>query len=89
MSRKTVVVLWLVFAFVTWNVVFDWRVSIAAREFTQQQIIRYEHGLPTSRIDTEFEPRVGQAAQTASLYAAGVLACGAITVSLSRQNRPK
>ena len=84
MSRAAVIALWLACAFVTWNVVFDRHVALAALTFTREQIDRHERGDATSRIDEAFEPQVGRAAVIASLYAAGVLAGGAALLKLTR-----
>ena len=75
--RRRAVLLWLSFAFVTWNVVFDRGVANAALEFTREQIVRHQNGAPVVSIDAGFRPRVGHAALTASLYSGLVLACGA------------
>ena len=87
MSRRVAIWLWLAFAFVTWNVVFDRQVSTAAIEFTREQITRYERGEATARLDEVFRPRVRRAALIASLYAGGVLACGAVVIRLSRVSK--
>jgi hypothetical protein len=80
--RRRAVLLWLSFAFVTWNVVFDRGVANAALEFTRQQIVRHQNGAPVVSIDAAFRPRVGHAALTASLYSGLVLACGAAVLLL-------
>jgi hypothetical protein len=77
-NRRLVLALWIVFAFVTWNVVFDRRVAVAAIEFTRDQVGRHERGEPVLFIEDAFTPRVRTAALEASLYAGAVLAAGGL-----------
>lgn len=76
--RHTVICLWLGFAFVTWNVVFDREVAVAGVAFTREQVLRYQQGQHVSSIDDAFSPYVRGAALTASAWAVGVLTCGAV-----------
>ena len=84
--RRVVIALWLAFAFVTWNVAFDRAVSIAAVEFTRNQIAKYQQGTPVDFIEDAFSPRVGAAALEASLYAGVVLALGGMVALRSPRN---
>jgi flagellar biosynthesis/type III secretory pathway M-ring protein FliF/YscJ len=82
--------LWLIAASVTWNVVFDRQVAVAAIEFTREQIVRAEHGEPVRTIAAAFQPRVGDAALLATAWAALVLVAGALVTRLSgRLRRPR
>ena len=83
MRRGAVIALWIVFAFVTWNVIFDRQVAHAAVEFTREQIIRYQQGQATISIDVGFTPRVSGAALRASLWTAPILVAGALSVYFS------
>ncbi len=74
--RRLAIALWITFAFVTWNVVFDRGVADAAVELSRDQIVRYQQGAPVGSIDIRFRPRVRQAAVTATLYSGVVLLCG-------------
>lgn len=76
--RRLAFALWVTFAFVTWNVVFDRSVAEAAVEFTRDQIVRYQQGAPVGSIESAFSPHVRDAAVKADLYAAFVLLCGAV-----------
>jgi hypothetical protein len=76
--RRLAFALWITFAFVTWNVVFDRSVADAAVEVTRDQILRYQQGAPVGFIESAFSPRVREAAVKADLYAACVLLCGAV-----------
>ena len=68
--------LWLVFGFVTWNVVFDRRVAVAAVAFTREQTQNRDQGLPTVSIDEGFSPNVRTAAVDATAWAGGLTALG-------------
>jgi hypothetical protein len=70
--------LWLVFGFVTWNVVFDRRVAVAAVAFTREQTRQYQRGAPTVSIDDGFSPSVRTAAVDATAWAGGFTALGLI-----------
>jgi hypothetical protein len=84
---RTLIALWLLCAFVTWNVAFDRGVNDLATEFTRDQILRYQAGRPVSSIDDAFSPRVRIAALHASAWAGGVLAVGAVIVGLDARSR--
>jgi hypothetical protein len=77
--------LWLLAAFVTWNVAFDREVAVAAIEFTRDQILRYDRGEPVLTIEAAFRPRVSQAALQATAWAALVLAGGFVMTRLARR----
>jgi hypothetical protein len=77
-GRRLVLIVWAAFAFVTWNVVFDRHVYLAAVQFTQQQIVRYQNGEALGSIEAAFSPRVGAAARRASLWGGSVLVVGLI-----------
>ena len=84
MTRPAVVVgLWLAFAFVSWNVMFDRFVWIAATEFTQDQIVRQRRGEALTSIHDGFSPRVRDAALQASLWTAPIVAAGVVALYLS------
>jgi hypothetical protein len=86
-KRRTVVLLWLVFAFVTWNVVFDREVAVAGLAFTRDQVVRYQQGQPVTSIDEGFSPHVRAAALRASGWAGAVLALGVAVMRLTPQAR--
>lgn len=88
-GRRVALIVWAAFAFVTWNVVFDRQVYLAAVEFSQQQIERYQRGEPVASIDAAFSPRVGQAAQRASVWGGAVLAAGVAVAAFAGRDRAK
>ena len=81
-TRRIALILWAVFAFVTWNVVFDRKVYEAAVHFTQEQIARQQRGETVATIESGFMPRVEQAAIGASLWSGLVLVAGLALVRL-------
>jgi hypothetical protein len=86
-ARLVTLTVWAVFAFVTWNVVFDRQVYLAAVEFTAQQVERYQRGEAVASIDAAFSPRVGRAAWQASAWGGAVLAVGAALAALVGRDR--
>jgi hypothetical protein len=70
--------LWVIVAFVTWNVVFDREVAVAAIEFTREQILRYDQGEPVRTIEGVFRPQVGRAALVATVSSALVVGGGLV-----------
>ena len=88
-GRRITLIVWAVFAFVTWNVVFDREVYLAAVEFTQEQIERYQRGETVSSIDAAFSPRVTRAAGRASAWSGAVLAVGAALAVLAGRKRSR
>ena len=84
MTRLGVVAaLWAVFAFVTWNVIFDRHVNVAAVEFTRDQVLRYQNGATPISIHNGFSPSVREAALQATLWVVPILGVGALTTLVS------
>ena len=79
--------LWVLAALVTWNVVFDREVAVAAIEFTREQILRYDRGEPVRAIEAAFRPEIGRAAAVATVWAALVLAGGLVVRRLASASR--
>ncbi|HUE86579.1 MAG TPA: hypothetical protein VMO26_10925 [Vicinamibacterales bacterium] len=78
-----VAALWAVFAFVTWNVLFDRQVMVSAVEFTRDQIVRHQNGDALISIHEGFSPSVRQAALQATLWVVPILALGALATFLT------
>ena len=81
--------MWALAAFVTWNVVFDREVAVAAIEFTRDQILRYDRGEPVHAIEAVFRPEVGRAALVATVWAALVVAGGLVIRRLAGPSRSR
>ena len=78
MKRPAVVAscFWLVFGFVTWNVVFDRRVAVAGVAFTREQTLNRQQDRPLVSIENGFSPSVRAAATGATLWAGALTALG-------------
>jgi hypothetical protein len=83
-ARRSERLWWAIFAFVTWNVVFDRAVAVAGSEFARQQILRHQQGQPVQSIDQAFSPHVRAAAVTATGWAGVVIAAGGVVLWLGR-----
>jgi hypothetical protein len=84
MARAGVVAaLWAAFAFVTWNVMFDRHIYVAAVEYTRDQVLRSQNDAPLISIHDGFSPRVGAAARQATLWVLPILGVGALMTFLS------
>ena len=79
--------MWAVFAFVTWNVVFDRHIYVASVRFTQDQIEKFQAGQPINSIEKGFRPQVRQAAWEASAWGGSVLAIGVLLGMAGRRRR--
>jgi hypothetical protein len=75
--RRTAIALWLLFAAVAWNVIFDRLVWTAATDFTRDQILKYQSGGSLPSIHEGFSPEVRRAALQASLWTLPIVAGGA------------
>lgn len=83
MRMGVVAALWAVFAFVTWNVIFDRHVLVSAVEFTRDQIVRSQNGDALISIHEGFSPRVRHAAVQATLWVVPVMTAAALTLFLT------
>jgi hypothetical protein len=81
--RRVLIALWLAFAFVAWNVMFDRLVWTAATEFTRDQILQFHDGEPVTSIHDGFSPHVREAAWQASLWTLPLVAAGAASIYFS------
>jgi hypothetical protein len=82
-DRGIAILLWIAFAAVAWNVVFDRAVADAATAYTREQIRRDQRGEPTESIDVAYRPQVRSAAVSASAVAGAVLICGACAIAVA------
>jgi hypothetical protein len=95
-ARRAVVaavVLWLVFAGVVWNVVFDRMVVLAGRRYVHDAWDAYHRSGRYLLIDDVMRPAVAHAAATASIVGGaiavigGVLIWGAVGYERRRRSR--
>jgi hypothetical protein len=81
MNRSGVIIaLWLAFAFVAWNVVYDRQVRRAAVEFAREQVSIHQQGGTPASLHAGFSPRVREAALYASLWVSPILVAGALAL---------
>jgi hypothetical protein len=78
-SVVTAVVLWLVLAFVVWNVVFDRVVVLAGRRYSHDAVVLYRTTGHYLRINDVMRPAVGYGVRLAS-GAAGTIAVVALVL---------
>ena len=72
-SVRLAVVLWLVFAFVVWNVIFDRMLVLAGRRYSYDAFVLFHSTGHYLKIDDVMRPAVGRALRVASLTAAGIV----------------
>ena len=78
--------LWLVFAFVTWNVVFDRLIVLAGRRYVYAAVVSARQTGSYQRIDDWMRPATTQAVWTASVVAGLIAAVGvALTIVAVRK----
>ena len=75
--RRSIVVavlLWLVFAFVVWNVIFDRIIVLAGRRYSYDAKLLYRTTGKYLLIDTEMRPALAHAVTVASIVAVAIVA---------------
>lgn len=70
----TAIVLWLVFAFVVWNVIFDRIIVLAGRRYSYDAKLLYRTTGKYLLIDTEMRPALAHAVTVASVVAVAIVA---------------
>ena len=76
-AAATAVVLWLVFAAVVWNVIFDRMLVLAGRRYSHDAAVLFRTTGTYLRLDDVMRPAVSHAALVAS-SAAAAIAVGAL-----------
>jgi hypothetical protein len=79
--------LWIVWAVVAWNVVFDHVIVVAGREYLRAADEAARAGGPYARIDEWMRPAVTNGVWTASATAVAILAVGWLGIRLSGAGR--
>jgi len=89
-SATLAAVLWLVLAFVVWNVVFDRVLVLAGRRYVHAAALAARAGHPFILIDDWMRPAVASGVRVASVTAIGIAAFGLIAVVIaSRVDRQR
>ena len=79
----TAIVLWLVFAFVVWNVVFDRIVVLAGRRYSHDAMMLYRTTGRYLRIDDVMRPAVSHGLWVASSVALAIVAGAMVLIRLA------
>ena len=74
--ERLALALWIVWAILVWNVVFDHVIVVAGREYIRAAAAALSSGLPYVRMDDFMQPAVTRGLWVASASAAIVLAVG-------------
>ena len=75
--------LWMAWAVVIWNVVFDYEIVMAGRAYLHASAVAAQSGSPYVRIDTWMRPALATGFWTASAAAAAVLAVGVVGIRMA------
>jgi hypothetical protein len=80
--------LWVGFAFVVFNVTYDWQTRMAGHTFAAAQLARHAQGRPLPSIDDAFRPLVAAAARESGAWAVTIAALGiAATTAAARASK--
>ena len=80
--------LWIVFAFVVWNVVFDRILVLAGRQYVHAATVAARGSGPYLRVNDWMRPAITRGLWMATAAAAAILAIGLICVPLAARRRP-
>jgi hypothetical protein len=75
--------LWIVWAIVGWNVVFDHEVEVAGRHYIHAAALAAESGGPYARIDDWMRPAMTRGIRKASVGALAILVVAVAGVGLA------
>ena len=82
-SPRVATTLWLVLAFVVWNVVFDLILVLAGRRYTFAAATAARQGSAYLRIDDWMRPAVAHGARIATITALAIAVVGMIAVAVA------
>ncbi len=78
----TAIVLWLVFAFLVWNVIFDRIIVLAGRRYSYDATLAFRAG-HYLRIDDVMRPAITHGVRAASLWAGALLVAGLVLIRVA------
>jgi hypothetical protein len=81
-SARLAAALWLVLAFLIWNVVFDRILVLAGRRYSYAAAMAVRDGKTYVRIDDWMRPAIAHGVRVASVTALGIAAIGVIAVMI-------
>lgn len=79
--------LWIAWAVVVWNVVFDHTIVVAGRAYIHAASVTAQSGGPFARMDEWMRPAVTRGLWAASLSAAAILFIGAVGIRAAARAR--
>jgi hypothetical protein len=82
-AARIATTLWIVWAFIVWNVVFDQVIVLAGRRYLRAAGLAAEAGGPYARIDDWMRPAVTSGLWTASAAAGAILMIGLLGLRLA------
>jgi hypothetical protein len=85
--QRTAVILWLVFAAVVWNVIFDRVLVLACRRYAWRAYMAADAGAYL-RVNDVMPEAIRHAARVASLWAGLLAVAGLVLVSFAARRRP-
>jgi hypothetical protein len=89
-SAKLAAALWLILAFVVWNVVFDRVLVLAGRRYSNAAALSLRDGRRYLLIDGWMRPAIAHGVRVASLAALAIAAFGLVAVAVaSRLDRTR
>lgn len=77
------VVLWLVFAFLVWNVIFDRLIVLAGRRYSHDATVYFRTTGKYLRIDDVMRPAIRNGALVASLSAGAIAVAALVLIRLA------
>jgi hypothetical protein len=87
-ARRVAMGLWIAWAFLTWNVVFDHVIVVAGREYLVAAGLAARSAGPYARLDDWMHPAVARAAWVASACAAVILTVGWVGIRFAGRRKP-
>ncbi len=78
----TAVLLWVVFAFLVWNVIFDRLIVLAGRRYSYDATLAFRAG-HYLRIDDAMRPAIAHGVRVASLWAGVVVVVGLVLIRVA------
>jgi hypothetical protein len=79
--------LWIAWAVIVWNVVFDQTIVVAGRAYIHAASVAAQRGGPFARIDDWMRPAVGRGFWTASAASSAILVVGYLAIRAAARPR--
>ena len=87
MKIRLALALWVAFAAVVWNVVFDRVLVLAGRRYVYEAATAAQSGGRYMLINDSMRPAVGRAFSTATTAAGAILAFGIVSIGLAARRQ--